>query len=74
MNLSISSSHFINLFSPKAFLLHVCALLVLRFYLFLGERERGNMRRGGAEGEADSLLSREPDRVLDPRTPTQIMT
>ena len=25
--------------------------------------------RGGAEGEADSLLSREPSMGLDPRTP-----
>ena len=37
-----------------------------RFYLF--ERDRGNTRRGEAEGEADSLLSREPKVGLDPRT------
>jgi len=27
------------------------------------------MRGGGSEGEADSLLSREPDAGLDPGTP-----
>ena len=34
------------------------------------KRERKNKLWGGAEGEgeADSLLSREPDIVLDPRT------
>ena len=40
-------------------------------YLFERERERESMsREGGAEreGEADSLLSREPDVGLDPRT------
>ena len=35
-----------------------------------GERESAHMcRAGGAEGEADSLLSREPDTGLHPRIP-----
>ena len=33
-----------------------------------GERGRGHEQGGGAEGEADSLLSRETDVVSDPRT------
>ena len=42
------------------------------FYLF--ERERDSMHEQGEvqrerEGEVDSLLSTEPDMVLDPRTP-----
>ena len=39
----------------------------LRFYLCIWERERAWAGRG-AEGEADSLLSREPDIGLYPRT------
>ena len=31
------------------------------------ERERLSTRRGGVEGEADSLLSMEPDKGLDPK-------
>ena len=44
----------------------------LRLYLiYLLERVRERMNGGGPEGdgEADSLLSREPDVGLDPRTP-----
>ena len=46
----------------------------LRFYyLFEREKARESMGRGGqgwaeGEGEAESLLSREPDSGLDPRT------
>jgi len=32
------------------------------------ERERDHKQRGGVEGEEDSLLSREPNVALDPRT------
>ena len=39
----------------------------LRFYLLIRERERECMELG-AEGEVDSLLSREPDMGLNPRT------
>ena len=40
-----------------------------RFYLFKRERMRENTSgREEVEGEADSLLSREPDVGLDPRT------
>ena len=35
------------------------------FYLF--ERERAHKKWGWAEGEADSLMSRESDEGLDPR-------
>lgn len=35
-------------------------------YLFIRERE--GMRKGGTEGEADSLLSREPNVGLNPGT------
>ena len=41
-------------------------IIFLRFYLFLRGRAQAG---GGAEGEAGSLLSREPDMGLDPRTP-----
>ena len=38
-------------------------------FIYLRERVRENISRGrGAEGEADSSLSREPDSGLDPRT------
>ena len=43
-----------------------CSFFLLRFYLFI--RERDSMSEEG-EGEADSLLSREPDTGLDPRIP-----
>jgi len=41
-------------------------------FIYLCERERMRERaweRGGSEGEADSLLSREPDAGLNPGTP-----
>ena len=36
--------------------------------MYLREKEREHKQREGAEGEADSSLSREPDVGLDPRT------
>lgn len=36
---------------------------------FKRERESECELGGGAEGKADSLMIREPDEVLDPRTP-----
>jgi len=42
------------------------------FFFFLTERDtvrEGTQAGGVGEGEADSLLSREPDLRLDPRTP-----
>ena len=44
--------------SDMCFFKLVAAKNFLRFYLF--ERETESMNRGGAEGEADSLLSRKP--------------
>ena len=38
-------------------------------YLFPWERKKQAQAEGGAEGEAESLLSREPDLGLYPRTP-----
>ena len=38
-------------------------------FIYLRERKRARKRtKGGAEGEADSPLSREPEVGLDPRT------
>ena len=56
---------FVVLFYFLIFLL----LFFKRFYLFI-ERERAQAwGEVEGEGEADSLLSREPDTGLDPRTP-----
>ena len=41
---------------------------VFKDFIYLFERERAHKRGSGAEGEADSPLSREPDAGLDPRT------
>lgn len=38
-------------------------------FIYLFERERESMRGERSAGEADSLLSEEPDVGLDPRTP-----
>ena len=47
-----------------------CDWFFKRFYLFNGEKEHQWGGGGGSEakGEADSLLSREPDMGLSPRT------
>jgi len=47
--------------------------LFLRFYLFICQRERKRTQAGGAadragRGRTSSLLSKEPDVELDPRT------
>ena len=49
----------------------MCLILFIflkKDFIYLREREREHERRGGAggEGEAGGLLSREPDRGLDP--------
>ena len=47
-------------------------LFFLRFFIYLFVREsehRQTERQAEAEGEAGSLLSKEPDVGLDPRTP-----
>ena len=51
--------------------IHFCCQFsgTLRLYLFEIERKRaGTVGRGGAEGEADALVSREPDPGLNLRT------
>ena len=46
------------------------SFLKVFIYVFEREREQESICRGGAEGEeAGSLLGREPDVGLDPRTP-----
>ena len=57
------------LFHPQKFLFSFFVFFLDFTYLF--EREIVYKWKGEAEreGEADSLLSREPDAELDPRTP-----
>ena len=52
----------------KITMLHIF-LKILFIYLRDGQKMYAHKQQGGAEGEADVLLSRKPDVGLDLRTP-----